>query len=137
MDREREANAGAPGGVRERRTSGGAPGGAPPAGVELELTGELVEEVLRTALALEGVFTALLEELPPDAFPGRADPAVVLMEMVVGSTHPAAKAAGVHDCRAAITLVIAIRERVLADLHTASELAKDRDRLPPPTTKQS
>ena len=95
--------------------------------VDRELTNELVEEVLRTALALEGVISALLEELPADAFPGRDDPAVVLMEMIVGSVHPAAAVAGVRDCRSAIALVVAIRERVLADLHTAAELAKDRD----------
>jgi hypothetical protein len=93
----------------------------------MELTRELVEEVLRTALALEGVISALLEELPADAFPGRDDPAVVLMEMIVGSTHPAAAVAGVRECRSAIALVVAIRERVLADLHTAAELAKERD----------
>jgi hypothetical protein len=96
-------------------------------GVDLELTNELVEEVLRTALALEDVISSLLDALPAGAFPGRDDPARVLMEMIVGSVHPAASAAGVRDCRSAIALVAAIRERVLADLHTASELAKERD----------
>ena len=103
--------------------------GAPPArrgGVDLELTGELVEEVLRTALALEDVISGLLEDLPAGAFPAE-HPARVLMGMIVGSFHPAAAAAGVRDCRSAIALVVAIRERVLADLHTASELTKDRD----------
>jgi hypothetical protein len=95
--------------------------------VDLELTHELVEEVLRTALALEDVVSALLEELPADAFPGRDDPAIVLMEMIVGSVHPAAAVAGVRECRSAIALIVAIRDRVLADLHTAAELAKDRD----------
>jgi hypothetical protein len=95
--------------------------------VDLELTHELVEEVLRTALALEDVVSGLLEELPAGAFPGRDDPALVLMEMIVGSVHPAAAVAGVRECRSAIALVVAIRERVLADLHTAAELAKDRD----------
>ncbi len=95
--------------------------------VDRELTHELVEEVLRTALALEGVISGLLDELPAGAFPGREDPAVVLLQMIVGSVQPAAAAAGVRDCRSAIALVVAIRERVLADLHTASELAKGRD----------
>ena len=95
--------------------------------VDRELTHELIEEVLRTALALEGVISSLLEELPPHPFPGRDDPAVVLLQMIVGSVQPAAAAAGVRDCRSAIALVVAIRERVLADLHTASELAKERD----------
>jgi hypothetical protein len=95
-------------------------------GVDRELTNELVEEVLRTALALEDVLSGLLAELPPGAFHGRAN-AHVLLEMIVGSVHPAAAAAGVRDCRSAIALVVAIRERVLADLHTAAELAKERD----------
>ena len=94
--------------------------------VDRELTGELVEEVLRTALALEDVIAGLLAELPSGAFPGE-DPARVLMNMIVGSVHPAASAAGVRDCRSAIALVAALRERVLADLHTAAELAKERD----------
>jgi hypothetical protein len=103
--------------------------------VDLELTGELVEEVLRTALALEDVLAALLDELPAESFPGE-DPACVLLEMVIGSVHPAAAAAGARECRAAIALVGAIRERVLADLHTAAELTKERTEAPP-TTKQS
>jgi hypothetical protein len=95
--------------------------------MDLELTGELVGEVLRTALALEDVISGLLEELPAGAFPERGDAGPVLMEMIVGSVHPAAAVAGVRDCRSAIALVIAIRERVLADLHTAAELSKERD----------
>lgn len=112
-------------------------GGARRGGVDRELTGELVEEVLRTALALEDVISGLLEKLPAGAFPGE-DPAQVLMTMIVGSVHPAAAAAGVRDCRSAIALVVAIRERVLADLHTASELTKDRDRaaVPPPSKSE-
>jgi hypothetical protein len=95
--------------------------------VDRELAGELVEEVLRTALALEDVITGLLAELPAGAFPGHDDPAVLLMEMIVGSVHPAAAAAGARDCRSAIALVAVIRERVLADLHTAADLAKERE----------
>jgi hypothetical protein len=95
-------------------------------GVDRELTQELVEEVLRTALALEEVLSGLLQELPAGAFQGR-DNGHVLLEMIVGSSHPAAAAAGVRDCRSAIALVGAIRERVLADLHTAADLAKHRD----------
>ncbi len=94
--------------------------------VDRELTDELVEEVLRTALALEDVLSGLLAELPAGAFPGR-DNASVLLDMIVGSVHPAAAAAGVRDCRSAIALVVAIRERVLTDLHKAADLAKERD----------
>ncbi len=91
-----------------------------------ETTRELVEEVLRTALALEDVMSSLLEELPEGAFPGE-DNARVLLEMVVGSVHPAALAAGRRDCHTATALVGAIRERVIADLRTAAELARERE----------
>ncbi len=92
----------------------------------LEATRDLVEEVLLTALALEDVMTALLAEIPEGAFPGE-DNARVLLEMVVGSVHPAACAAGPRDCQTATALVAAIRERVLTDLHTAAELSRDRE----------
>jgi hypothetical protein len=93
--------------------------------VDLETTRDLVEEVLRTALALEDVMASLLEELPEGAFPGE-DNARVLLAMVVGSVYPAARAAGPRDCRTATALVGAIRERVIDDLRTAAELAKER-----------
>ena len=94
---------------------------------DLETTRDLVEEVLLTALALEDVVSALLAEMPEDAFPGE-DNTQVLLQMVVGSANPAARAAGPRDCRTATALVAAIRERVLADLHRAAELSRDRDR---------
>lgn len=88
----------------------------------MQATYELVEEVLRTALALEEVMTALLDEIPDGAFPGE-DNARVLLEMVVGSVGPAARAAGPREVEATIVLVAAIRERVLTDLHVAAEVA--------------
>ena len=91
-----------------------------------DTTRGLVEEVLRTALALEDVMSTLLEDIPANAFPGE-DPGLVLLEMVVGSVHPAAIAAGPDECRTATALVGAIRERVIADLHTAAEIARERD----------
>ncbi|HTR75847.1 MAG TPA: hypothetical protein VMH33_11410 [Solirubrobacterales bacterium] len=91
-----------------------------------ETTRELVEEVLRTALVLEDVMVTLLEDIPANAFPGE-DPGHVLLEMVIGSVHPAALAAGPRECRTATALVGAIRERVVADLRTAAELAKKRE----------
>jgi hypothetical protein len=94
--------------------------------LDLDTTRELVVEVLRTALALEEVMTSLLDELPESAFPDE-DNGQVLLEMVVGSVHPAARAAGERDCRVATALVGAVRERVIADLHTAAELAKERE----------
>jgi hypothetical protein len=95
--------------------------------VDLEATRDLVEEVLRTALALEDVMVSLLEDLPDGAFPGE-DNGLVLLEMVVGSVHPAAVAAGAGEVRTATALVGAIRERVLADLRTAAAIAGERER---------
>src|SRR5215475_11694331 len=97
--------------------------------LDLETTRDLVEEVLRTAMALEDIVVSLLDDLPDDAFPGE-DPGLVLLEMIVGSVHPATLAAGPRDTRTATALVVAIRERVLADLRTAAALAAERERDP-------
>jgi hypothetical protein len=91
---------------------------------ELETTRALVEEVLRTAMALEDVTVSLLE-----------DPGLVLLEMIVGSVHSAAVAAGSRDVRTATALVGAIRERVLADLRTAAALAGERELVERKTEK--
>ncbi|HEY0280113.1 MAG TPA: hypothetical protein VGC32_17760 [Solirubrobacterales bacterium] len=93
---------------------------------DLEITRALVEEVLLTAVALDDVMGALLDEIPEGAFPGEEN-ARVLLEMVIGSVHPAARAAGPRDCQTATALVVAIRERILADLHAAAELSRERE----------
>ncbi len=98
-----------------------------PDAVDLETTRSLVAEVLRTALALEEVIASLLEDLPEDAFPG-SDGGIALLEMVVGSVHPAAVAAGRRECRTATALVGAVRERVIDDLHAAAAIARERER---------
>jgi hypothetical protein len=102
----------------------------PVRGLELEATRDLVEEIFRTAMVLENVVLGLLDDLPADAFPGE-DPDRVLLEMVVGSSHPATTAAGPRDTRTATALVVAIRERVLADLHAAANLIAEREDPPP------
>ncbi len=109
--------------TQERPTHDRSPGRDP---VDLDLTRGLVEEVLRTAFALEEVIVSLLDDLPDGAFPGE-DPGLVLLEMVVGSVHPATRAAGPIECRTAIALIGAIRERVLEDLRTAANLAAERE----------
>jgi hypothetical protein len=93
----------------------------------VHITRDLVEEVMLTALALDDVLGSLIAELPDDAFPGE-DKTDVVLQMIVGSVVPAARAAGEESCRTATALVAAIRERVLADLHTAAELAMEREK---------
>jgi hypothetical protein len=93
-----------------------------PPEMDLATTRDLVEELLRTSFALQDVMTALLEDAPAAAFPDQ-DPALALLDMVIGSVHPASRAAGHHHCRVATALIGAIRERVLTDLRTAAESA--------------
>ncbi len=100
---------------------------ARPDAVDLETTRSLVEEVLRTAIALEEVMASLLEDVPEGAFPG-PDGGIALLEMVVGSVHPAAVAAGRRECRTATALVGAVRERVIEDLRAAAAIARERER---------
>jgi hypothetical protein len=93
-----------------------------PAEMDLATTRDLVEELLRTSFALQDVMGSLLEDLPERTPDGR-DSALTLLDMVIGSVHPAARAAGHRDCRTATALVGAVRERVLTDLRTAAALA--------------
>lgn len=80
-----------------------------------------VEELLHTAFSLGGAYVSLLDDLPADA--SGKDPAVVLIEMFAGSCRPAVQAVGEAECRVAMTLVAAVRDRVLEDLCLAAQLA--------------
>jgi hypothetical protein len=102
--------------------------------LDLNATRDLVEEVLRTAMVLEDVIDSLLDDLPASAFPGE-DPGLVLLEMAIGSAHPATTAAGPAATRTATALIGAIRQRILTDLHTAASLAPDRDPDPDPPAR--
>jgi hypothetical protein len=92
----------------------------------LVVTRELIEELLRTGFALGDLISSLLEDLPKGAFPGEQN-TEVLIEMVVGTCLPVVAAAGERDCRAATALVGAVRDKVLADLRRAAELARDQE----------
>jgi hypothetical protein len=97
---------------------------AVPPDPDLAATRELVEEVLLTAIAIEEVIRSTLAELPEGAIP-EDEAAEVLLEMVVGSIRPATRAAGPTELRTATALVAAIRERVLADIHTAADRTRE------------
>jgi hypothetical protein len=88
----------------------------------------VVEELLRTALWLFDVSTALLDEMPDGAFPGE-DSGVVLIEMLAGSCRPAIESAGEIGCQAAMKLAAAIRENVRDDLAAAAEMARTQEVL--------
>jgi hypothetical protein len=78
----------------------------------------------RAAISPDDVISALLEDLPEEAFPGQDD-ARVLLEMVVGTVMPATAAAGEETCRLTMALAVAIRERVPADLRAAARIAEE------------
>lgn len=86
---------------------------------DVDLARALVEELLRTAFALEGVLASLLEQLPENAFPGE-DSAAVLVEMVAGTCRSAVEAAGEPVSTRAIALIGAVRNTVLRDLEEAA-----------------
>ena len=71
---------------------------------------------------ITGVLEDLLETLPDDAFPGENE-AEVLLEMLAGTVHPAAEAAGDEIVCELIALLGAVGDRVMADLETVLELS--------------
>ncbi len=83
----------------------------------------LVEEILRTGLMLTGLAADLIEATPEDAFPGE-DAAEVILEMLIGTVRPAAKAAGDDTITAATALLGAVSDRTLADLKEAARRAR-------------
>ena len=89
----------------------------------VDLAEALIQELLATAFSFAGSFASLLEDLPEEAFPGE-DPEEVLLEMMAGSSRPAVAAAGESNCRIAIALIGAVRDRVLEDLRMAAGLAQ-------------
>jgi hypothetical protein len=86
---------------------------------------DFVEEILRTGLMLSNLLVDLIEDLPDDAYPGER-PADVVLEMLIGTIRPVAKAAGEPSVRSATALLAASSDRTLADLRAALELARRR-----------
>lgn len=90
---------------------------------DVELARELVEELARTGLVLADTLGSLIESLPENAFPGEQS-AEVLLEMAAGTCAPVVRAAGAALCRDALGLVVALRERFIADLRAAADAAE-------------
>lgn len=94
---------------------------------EKDAVDDFIEELLRSGLGLLDLLGSLLEEMPPDAFPGE-DSGEVLIEMVAGTCRPALAAAGEAECRAATLLIRTVWERVMADLRAAVALNEPQGR---------
>lgn len=90
------------------------------------LSRALVDQILVTGVMLADLVVDLVEGLPDDAFPGE-DPAEVLVEMLAGTAVPAVGAAGVEAVDRTIDLLAAVGDRILADLRTVAELARERE----------
>ncbi len=88
---------------------------------------EVVEQLLRTGLALADAIASLIDDLPADAFPGE-DHAEVLLQMVAGSCAPVVRAAGDELCRDALGLIGAVHEKLLIDLRAAAERASEHQK---------
>ena len=84
-----------------------------------------VEQLLRTGLMLTDLIGGLLEDLPPDAFPGEST-GEVLIEMLSGTVAPAAEAAGPRTLAQSAALLGAIGDRTVADLRAALDLTSAR-----------
>ena len=83
-----------------------------------------VEELLRTGITLVDLLSALIDDLPEDAFPGE-DFGEALIDMLAGTVEPAARAAGEQTVREATALLGAVCDRTLADVRAAMQLAED------------
>jgi hypothetical protein len=82
-----------------------------------------VEEALRVGVMWMDLVSGLIDDLPEGAFPGE-ESAEVLIEMLAGTIHPAADAAGAETLRQATTLLGAVSDRVLTDLRAAAARAR-------------
>lgn len=80
---------------------------------------EFVEELLRTGLTLVDLLSALLDDVPDDAFPGE-DPADALLDMLIGTLRPVVNAGGPDTVREATALLGAVRDRTLDDVRRAA-----------------
>jgi hypothetical protein len=84
-------------------------------------------EMLRAGSMLFGLASDLIEDVPPDAFPGE-EPATVIIEMLVGTIRTAVGKADPSDLERAIELLGTACDRVLEHLRLAVELRMRMER---------
>jgi hypothetical protein len=82
---------------------------------------ELIEELMGTVVAVDFVLQTLMD-LPADALPG-ADKAEAVRELLTASACREVEAVGEEACRAAITLIEKVVNRIADDAHATADLA--------------
>jgi hypothetical protein len=82
---------------------------------------ELIEELMGAVVAVDFVLQTLMG-LPADALPGE-DKAEAIRELLTASACREVGVVGEEACRAAITLLEKVIDRIAADTQTAADLA--------------
>ncbi len=82
---------------------------------------ELIEELMGTVVSVDFVLQTLMD-LPADALPG-ADKAEAIRELLTVSACREVEAVGEEACRAAITLIEKVVDRIADDARAAADLA--------------
>jgi hypothetical protein len=82
---------------------------------------ELIEELMGTVVAVEFVLQTLLD-LPADALPGE-NKAEAIRELLTASACREVEAVGEEACRAAITVIEKVVDRMADDARAAADLA--------------
>ena len=82
---------------------------------------ELIEELMGAVVAVDFVLQTLMD-LPADALPG-GDRAEAMRELLTASACREVEAVGEDACRAAITLIEKVVERMADDARATADLA--------------
>lgn len=82
---------------------------------------ELIEELMGAVVTVDFVLQTLMD-LPADALPGE-DKAEAMRELLIASACREVEAAGEEACRAAITLIEKVVDRIADDARAAADLA--------------
>ena len=83
---------------------------------------ELIEELMGAVVAVDFVLQTLMD-LPADALPGE-NKAEAMRELLTASAYREVEAVGEEACRAAITLIEKVLDRIADDAHAAADLAE-------------
>ena len=93
---------------------------APEPGIRV-VSQELIEELMGAVVTVDFVLQTLMD-LPADALPGE-DKAEAMRELLIASAYHEVGAAGEETCRAAITLIKKVVDRIANDARAAADLA--------------